>query len=73
MVQDIVGCRKSPAWNIDKFIVFVGEWAKDREDEFLARYNETWYSGWQGLVIVTIVYAVVLTAVSWSYNRKANS
>ena len=39
--------------------------------DILARYNETWYSGWQGLVIVTIVYAVVLTAVSWSYNRKA--
>ena len=51
------------AWNIDKFIVFVGQWAKDREEElteliekyfalpyFEFRYDEHWDlgHGWSG-------------------------
>ena len=51
------------AWNIDKFIVFVGQWAKDKEEElteliekyfalpyFEFRYDEHWDlgHGWSG-------------------------
>lgn len=55
--------RGRVAWNIDKFIVFVGQWAKDKEDElteliekyfalpyFEFRYDEHWDlgHGWSG-------------------------
>ena len=55
--------RGRVAWNIDKFIVFVGQWAKDREEElteliekyfalpyFEFRYDEHWDlgHGWSG-------------------------
>lgn len=31
-------------------------------------YNETWYIGWQGIIITIIVYAVVLTCISHLLN-----
>ncbi|MBR4564485.1 MAG: hypothetical protein IKO26_08540 [Paludibacteraceae bacterium] len=50
--------RGRVAWNIDKFIVFVGQWAKDKEEElteliekyfalpyFEFRYDEHWDLG----------------------------
>lgn len=55
--------RGRVAWNIDKFIVFVGQWAKDKEEElteliekyfalpyFEFRYDEHWDlgHGWSG-------------------------
>ncbi len=55
--------RGRVSWNIDRFIVFVGQWAKDREEELTAllekyfalpyfefRYDEHWDlgHGWSG-------------------------
>ena len=55
--------RGRVAWNIDRFIVFVGQWAKDKEDElteliekyfalpfFEFKYDEHWdlSHGWSG-------------------------
>ena len=55
--------RGRVAWNIDKFVVFVGQWAKDKEEElteliekyfalpyFEFKYDEHWDlgHGWSG-------------------------
>ena len=37
--------------------------------DIVARFNEAWYSGWQGLLIITIVYAIILTMNSYFSNR----
>ena len=39
--------------------------------DIIARNNDAWHSGWQGLVIITIVYAVVLTSISYFSNLIA--
>ena len=37
--------------------------------DITARYNEAWYSGWQGVVIITIAYALILQSINLFINH----
>ena len=40
--------------------------------DMVARYNDSWYSGWQGLVIITIVYVTIIPTINIIVNNLIN-
>lgn len=38
--------------------------------DWVARYNDSWYSGWQGVVIITLAYVIIIVPLCFVLDKK---
>lgn len=38
--------------------------------DWVGRYNDSWYSGWQGVVIITLAYAIIIVPLCFVLDKK---